>query len=83
MAEVDSGTRIVHRRRRAVAARLTFRAQIPAPEDLYDLRVPVEVALSPDCARVAFTVKSANPRLDGYRMAVWIVPLTARVRPVN
>ena len=46
----------------------------PRPEDLYDLRVPVEVALSPDGTRVAFTVKAANPRRDGYRTALWIVP---------
>src|SRR3954469_7540053 len=49
----------------------------PRPEDLFDLRVPVEVALSPDGTRVAFTVKAANPRRDGYRTALWIVPADA------
>jgi acylaminoacyl-peptidase len=49
----------------------------PRPEDLYDLRVPLEVALSPDGARVAFTVKAPNPRRDGYRTALWIVPADA------
>ena len=54
--------------------RLPFMPRTPRPEDLYDLRVPVEVALSPDGTRVAFTVKAANPRRDGYRTALWIVP---------
>ena len=54
--------------------RLRLMARPPRPEDLYDLRVPVEVALSPDGTRVAFTVKAANPRRDGYRTALWIVP---------
>jgi dipeptidyl aminopeptidase/acylaminoacyl peptidase len=42
--------------------------------DLYDLRVPLEVALSPDGSRVVFVVKSVNPRKDGYRQALWIGP---------
>jgi dipeptidyl aminopeptidase/acylaminoacyl peptidase len=46
----------------------------PRPEDLYDLRVPLEVAISPDGGRVAFTVKAANPRRDGYRTALWLAP---------
>src|ERR671923_806263 len=46
----------------------------PRPEDLYDLRVPTDTALSPDGACVAFTVKAAAPNKDGYRSALWIVP---------
>jgi dipeptidyl aminopeptidase/acylaminoacyl peptidase len=46
----------------------------PRPTDLYDLRVPLDVAISPDGGQVAFTVKAANPRRDGYRHALWIVP---------
>jgi dipeptidyl aminopeptidase/acylaminoacyl peptidase len=46
----------------------------PRPEDLYDLRVPTEVALSPDGRFVAFAVKSAAPGKDGYRSALWVVP---------
>ncbi|MDP8905615.1 MAG: S9 family peptidase [Chloroflexota bacterium] len=46
----------------------------PRPEDLFDLRVPTEVALSPDGGRVAFTVKAPNARRDGYREQIWIVP---------
>jgi dipeptidyl aminopeptidase/acylaminoacyl peptidase len=44
----------------------------PRPEDLYDLRVPVDVALSPDGRWVAFAVKAVAPGKDGYRTALWI-----------
>jgi dipeptidyl aminopeptidase/acylaminoacyl peptidase len=53
----------------------------PRPEDIYDLRVPLEVALSPDGRQVAFTVKAANPRRDGYRHALWIVPADGSAEP--
>ena len=45
----------------------------PRPEDLYDLRVPTDVELSPDGRWVAFAVKAAAPRRDGYRTSLWIV----------
>ncbi len=44
----------------------------PRPEDLYQLRVPTEVALSPDGRFVAFVVKSVAPGKDGYRSALWV-----------
>ena len=46
----------------------------PRPDDLFALRVPIEVALSPGGDRVAFVVKSVAPGRDGYRHALWIVP---------
>ena len=46
----------------------------PRPEDLYELRVPIETALSPDGRFVAFTVKAVAPGKDGYRTALWIAP---------
>jgi dipeptidyl aminopeptidase/acylaminoacyl peptidase len=46
----------------------------PRPEDLYDLRVPTETALSPDGRTVVFGVKSVAPGKDGYRNALWVVP---------
>jgi len=49
-------------------------ARAPRPEDLYDLRVPTETALSPDGRFVAFTVKAVAPGKDGYRSALWIAP---------
>ncbi|HEX2883031.1 MAG TPA: S9 family peptidase [Candidatus Limnocylindria bacterium] len=47
-------------------------ARAPRPEDLYDLRVPGDVQLSPDGRNVAFTVKAVAPRKDGYRSALWV-----------
>ena len=44
----------------------------PRPEDLYDLRVPTDVRLSPDGAWAAFTVKSVAPGKDGYRSSLWV-----------
>ena len=46
----------------------------PRPEDLYDLRVPTQVDLSPDGRFVAFSVKSVAPGKDGYRSSRWIAP---------
>ena len=46
----------------------------PRPEDLYDLRVPTELALSPDGRWVAFSVKAAAPGRDGYRSSLWLAP---------
>jgi dipeptidyl aminopeptidase/acylaminoacyl peptidase len=53
----------------------------PRPSDLYDLRVPLEVAISPDGARVCFVVKQPNPQKDGYRQALWIVPADGSAPP--
>ena len=44
------------------------------PEDLYDLRIATDPALSPDGRLVAFTVQVAAPRRDGYRHSIWLVP---------
>jgi dipeptidyl aminopeptidase/acylaminoacyl peptidase len=49
-------------------------ARAPRPEDLYDLRVPTELALSPDGRFVAFSVKSVAPGKDGYRTSLWVAP---------
>ncbi|HEX5467394.1 MAG TPA: S9 family peptidase [Candidatus Limnocylindrales bacterium] len=45
----------------------------PRPDDLYHLRVPVELRLSPDGRLAAYTVKTVAPGRDGYRFALWIV----------
>jgi dipeptidyl aminopeptidase/acylaminoacyl peptidase len=45
----------------------------PRAQDLYELRVPTEVAISPDGELVAFTVKSVAPGKDGYRQSLWLV----------
>ena len=49
----------------------------PRPDDLYALKAPVDLRLSPDGRRVAFTVRSVAPGHDGYRHAIWIVPTDA------
>ncbi len=49
-------------------------ARAPRPEDLYDLRVPTDVALSPDGRSVAFSVKTVAPGKDGYRTSLWLAP---------
>ncbi len=49
-------------------------ARSPRPEDLYDLRVPIDARLSPDGRFVAFAVKAVAPGKDGYRTALWIAP---------
>jgi dipeptidyl aminopeptidase/acylaminoacyl peptidase len=49
-------------------------ARAPRPEDLYDLRVPTDVALSPDGRNVAFCVKAVAPGKDGYRTSLWVAP---------
>ena len=46
----------------------------PRPEDLYDLRVPTDLDLSPDGRFVAFSLRAVGPGKDGYRTALWIVP---------
>ena len=46
-----------------------------APDDLYALRIPTDPWISPDGSRAVVTVQSAAPRKDGYRHAVWLVPL--------
>src|ERR671914_3064915 len=49
-------------------------ARPPRPDDLYELRVPIELRVSPDGRHVAFTLQSSAPRRDGYRTAIWVVP---------
>jgi len=49
-------------------------ARSPRPEDLYDLRVPTDLALSPDGRFVVFSVKSVAPGKDGYRTSLWVAP---------
>jgi dipeptidyl aminopeptidase/acylaminoacyl peptidase len=51
--------------------------RLPRPEDLYQLRVPLDPAISPDGRWVAFAVKSVAPGKDGYRSALWLAPTDA------
>jgi acylaminoacyl-peptidase len=47
---------------------------MPLPTDLYDLRVPTEVRVSPDGRWVAFVTRATGPGKDDYREAVWLAP---------
>jgi dipeptidyl aminopeptidase/acylaminoacyl peptidase len=49
-------------------------ARAPRPEDLYDLRIPTDLDISPDGRFVAFSVKSVAPGKDGYRTSLWLAP---------
>jgi dipeptidyl aminopeptidase/acylaminoacyl peptidase len=46
-----------------------------APDDLYRLRIPTDPRLSPDGSRATVTVQTSAPRRDGYRHAIWLVPI--------
>jgi dipeptidyl aminopeptidase/acylaminoacyl peptidase len=46
----------------------------PRPDDLYALRVPTDVRISPDGEHAVFAVKSVGPGKDSYRSALWIAP---------
>ncbi len=46
-----------------------------APADLYRLRIPTDPRLSPDGTLALVTLQTSAPRGDGYRHAVWLVPL--------
>jgi dipeptidyl aminopeptidase/acylaminoacyl peptidase len=46
----------------------------PRPDDLYALKVPIEVRLSPDGSRIAYVVKETAPGKDSYRLSIWLVP---------
>jgi acylaminoacyl-peptidase len=53
----------------------------PRPSDLFDLRVPTDVSISPDGSQVAFTIKAPAPKKDGYRQSIWLVPADASAAP--
>ena len=46
-----------------------------SPDDLYRLRVPTDPRLAPDGRSIVCKVKTSAPAHDGYRSAIWRVPL--------
>jgi dipeptidyl aminopeptidase/acylaminoacyl peptidase len=46
----------------------------PRPDDLYALRLPTDVRLSPDGSRIVYSLQESAPDLDAYRFSLWIVP---------
>jgi dipeptidyl aminopeptidase/acylaminoacyl peptidase len=49
-------------------------SRAPRAADLYALRVPLDVRISPDGSRVCFVVKESDPDLEGYRTSLWLAP---------
>ncbi len=45
------------------------------PEDLYRLRIPTDPRLAPDGRSIVFAAQQVAPAHDGYRTALWRVPL--------
>jgi dipeptidyl aminopeptidase/acylaminoacyl peptidase len=52
-----------------------------APDDLYRLRIPTDPRLSPDGTAALVTLQASAPRHDGYRHAIWLVPLEGTAEP--
>src|SRR5437879_10080870 len=44
-----------------------------SPEDLYEFRFLTDAQISPDGGRIAYAVRIANPKRDGYCGAIWLV----------
>lgn len=47
----------------------------PRADDLYSLRVPIDVRIAPDGSRACFVLKESNPARDGYRQSLWLVDM--------
>ncbi|MDQ2915206.1 MAG: S9 family peptidase [Chloroflexota bacterium] len=44
-----------------------------SPDDLYEFRFLTDAQISPDGARIAYAVKTANATRDGYQGTIWLV----------
>jgi dipeptidyl aminopeptidase/acylaminoacyl peptidase len=51
------------------------------PDDLYHLRVPSDVRLTPDGRLTVFTLQEAAERRDGYVRSIWAVPADGSEEP--
>lgn len=49
--------------------------RVPRPDDLYRLRIATEPRLSPDGRHAVVTIQTVAPAFDGYRHALWLVPI--------
>ena len=47
----------------------------PRPEDLYRIRIPTDPRVAPDGRSLVCTLQHVAPAHDGYRTAIWRVPL--------
>jgi dipeptidyl aminopeptidase/acylaminoacyl peptidase len=53
----------------------------PRPEDVYRFRLPSTPRLAPDGTRVVFALQTVAPTFDGYRHALWSVPVDGSQEP--
>ena len=53
------------------------------PDDLYEFRFLTDAQISPDGERIAYAVKTANEKRDGYRGALWLIPSDGSEAPVQ
>src|SRR5256714_5225714 len=44
-----------------------------SPDDLYAFRFLTDAQISPDGARIAYSIKTTNAKRDGYQGAIWLV----------
>src|SRR2546430_17689629 len=51
------------------------------PEDVYALTSVVDLRLSPDGRRVAYTVSRVDEEANAYRTAIWLAPLDGSAEP--
>jgi dipeptidyl aminopeptidase/acylaminoacyl peptidase len=54
-----------------------------SPEDLYEFRFLTDAQISPDGARIAYAVKTANSKRDGYQGAIWLLSFDNSGAPVQ
>jgi dipeptidyl aminopeptidase/acylaminoacyl peptidase len=53
----------------------------PRPEDLYALRLPTDVRLSPDGSRIVYSLQESAPDKDAYRLSLWAVAVDGSAPP--
>jgi dipeptidyl aminopeptidase/acylaminoacyl peptidase len=53
----------------------------PVPDDLYALRLPTDLRVSPDGRRIVFSLQESAPGKDGYRSSLWLVPSDGSAGP--
>src|SRR2546430_9929854 len=67
-------------------ARYAALSSSPLPlssEDLYEFRFLTDAQISPDGACIAYSVKTANAKRDGYHGAIWLVSADGKAAPAQ
>ncbi|MGI8534468.1 MAG: S9 family peptidase [Candidatus Limnocylindrales bacterium] len=63
------------------ATRSASSARLPSADDLYALRVPVDVRISPDTESIVYCLKESSVGRDDYRQSLWLVPADGSGEP--